>query len=328
MKGKSGAGRAITAREALELLRVEGPDLYDLLARAGRLRHERRGDEVALCSIVNARSGHCGEDCAFCAQSSRASAAIATYPLLTVERMVGAARDAADHGASCFSIVTSGRALGRREVGVVAEALGRIARELPVRPSASLGLLDADAVRRLRDVGLRRLHHNLETAESFFPTICSTHSWSASLDALHRAKDAGLQTCCGGIFGMGETPRQRVELLAAVRDADPESVPINFLNPVPGTRLGERAPMPALEALRIVAVARLMMPDKEIRVCGGRERVLGDLQSWIFLAGADGMMVGGYLTTIGRPVETDRKMIEDLGLRVAPGRCHGAPADG
>jgi biotin synthase len=119
---------------------------------------------------------------------------------------------------------------------------------------------------------------------------------------------------------MGETLKQRVELLAAVRDADPESVPINFLNPVPGTRLGRLPPMPALEALKIVAVARLMMPDKEIRVCGGRERVLGDLQSWIFLAGADGMMVGGYLTTIGRAVETDRKMIEDLGLRVAPGR--------
>jgi len=314
----------ISRREALELLRLEGPELYDLLARAGRVRHERRGDEIALCSIVNARSGHCGEDCAFCAQSSRAKAAVETYPLLGVERMVGAARDAAANGAACFSIVTSGRALGKRDLGVVAKALSRIGRELPVRPSASLGLLDADALARLRDAGLRRLHHNLETAESFFPSICTTRRWSDSVDAIRRAKEAGLETCCGGILGMGETPAQRVELLAAVRQVDPDSVPLNFLNPIPGTRLGDLPPMKPLDALKAVAVARLMMPGKELRVCGGRERVLGDLQSWIFLAGADGMMVGGYLTTIGRSVEADLRMIADLGLRVATPPLDGA----
>jgi len=310
--------RGISRREALGLLRTQGPELYDLLARAGRVRHERRGDAVALCSIVNAKSGHCGEDCAFCAQSHKAGAKIETYPLLPVERMVEAARAASGHGASCFSIVTSGRALGRKGLAAVGRALDEIARTLPVRPSASLGMLDRDALAALRDSGLRRFHHNLETAETHFPAICTTRRWRDAVDAVARAKQAGLQTCCGGIFGMGESLEQRVELLASIRDVDPDSVPLNFLNPIPGTRLGALRPMPALEALQVVAVARLMMPDKEIRACGGRERVLRDLQSWIFLAGADGMMIGGYLTTIGRPVETDLQMIADLGLRVAP----------
>jgi biotin synthase len=311
--------KGISAREALELLQAQGADVYDLLARAGRVRRETRGDVVALCSIVNAKSGHCGEDCAFCAQSSRAKAEIARYPLLPVEKMVGAARQAAADGATCFSIVTSGRAPGSKDLAAVGEALSIIGRELPLRPSASLGMLDGDALRRLRDAGLRRFHHNLETAESFFPAICSTRRWSDAVEAVRQAQQAGLSTCCGGIFGMGESLRQRVELLAAVRELDPDSVPLNFLNPIPGTRLEHLPTIPALEALQVIAVARLMMPDKEIRVCGGRERVLRDLQSWIFLAGADGMMVGGYLTTSGRPVADDLRMVVDAGMRL-PGR--------
>jgi len=306
--------RGIGKREAVELLELQGPEVLELFARANRVRQERRGNVVALCSIVNARSGHCGEDCAFCAQSGRARTRIARYPLISVERMFAAARAAAAHGATCFSIVTSGRRPARRELANVARAVERIARELPVRPSASLGLLGVRELLLLRDAGLRRYHHNLETAESHFPRICGTRRWRDGLRPIEAARHAGLSTCCGGIFGLGETRAQRVELLAALRDLEVDSVPLNFLHAIPGTRLEGEPPLPPLEALQAVAVARLMLPDREIRVCGGRGRVLRDLQSWIFAAGADGVMVGGYLTTPGRAVATDLRMIRDAGM--------------
>ncbi len=306
--------KGIGKREAVELLELEGPAVLELFARANRVRHERRGDVVALCAIVNARSGHCGEDCAFCAQSGRARTRIARYPLISVERMFAAARAASAHGATCFSIVTSGRQLGRSELRNVARAVERIARELPLRPSASLGLLGLRQLLQLRDAGLRRYHHNLETAESHFPHVCSTRRWSDGLRPLEAARHVGLSICCGGIFGLGETRAQRVELLAALRDLEVDSVPLNFLHAIPGTRLASEPPLPPLEALKVVAVARLMLPDRELRVCGGRGHVLRELQSWIFAAGADGVMVGGYLTTPGRAVATDLRMIRDAGM--------------
>jgi biotin synthase len=308
----------IGTKEAVELLACRGPELYELFARAGRLRHERRGDRVGLCAIVNAKSGSCPEDCAFCAQSAGARSTIELYPLLPAEVIVDAARKAERNGAACFGIVTSGRSLARdKDLDRVAAAVGMVARETPLRASASLGILGDDALLRLRDAGLARYHHNLETAESFWPQVCSTRPWSESVDTIRRAQAAGLSTCCGGIFGLGESLAQRVDLLAAVRDLGADSVPINFLNPIPGTRLEDAPPLPPLEALAVIAVARLMMPDREIRVCGGRERVLGEFQSWIFLAGADGMMVGGYLTTPGRAVDEDLRMIAAAGLEVA-----------
>lgn len=308
--------RGIAKREAVELLELEGPAVLELFARANRVRHERRGDVVGLCSIVNARCGFCGEDCAFCAQSGRARATIARYPLISIDRIVAAAGTAARNGATCFSIVTSGRKPGRRDLASIARAVERIARDVPVRPSASLGLLDAAELRALRDAGLRRYHHNLETAESHFPKICTTRRWSDGLRPIETARRVGLSTCCGGIFGLGESRAQRVELLAAVRDLGVDSVPINFLHPIPGTRLERQPLLPPIEALKIVAVARLMLPDREIRVCGGRTHVLRDLQSWVFAAGADGLMVGGYLTTPGRPVARDLRMVRDAGMEL------------
>jgi len=314
--------RGIGRREALELLELEGPAVIELFARANRVRHERRGDVAALCSIVNARSGHCDEDCAFCAQSRRARTVIDRYPLISVDRIVEAARAAAAAGATCFSIVTSGRRPGRRDLASIARAVERIARDLPVRPAASLGLLDVADLRALRDAGLRRYHHNLETAESYFGAICTTRRWADGLRPIAAARRVGLSTCCGGIFGLGESRAQRVELLAVLRDLGVDSVPLNFLHPIPGTRLEGRPPLPPLEALQCVAVARLMLPDREIRICGGRGRVLGDFQSWVFAAGADGLMVGGYLTTPGRPVADDLRMVREAGMRL-PERTAG-----
>lgn len=308
----------IDPKEALDRLRAEGPDLYALLARAGAERHARRGDRVGLCSIVNARCGACTEDCGFCAQSVRARSPIESHPLLDPDRIVAAARAAAAGGAGCFGIVTSGRTVAAdADLDRICEAVERIAADLPLRVSASLGLLGTEPLRRLRAAGLHRYHHNLETAESFYPSVCTTHAWSESVETIERARAEGLSICCGGLFGLGESPAQRIEFLEAIRRLEPDSVPINFFHPIPGTRMDHLAPLEPFEALKVVAVARLMLPAAEIRVCGGRERVLGDFQSWVFLAGADGLMVGGYLTTPGRPVAADLHWIARAGMVVA-----------
>lgn len=315
--GCDAAARGVSAAEALELLGLEGAERLELFARAGAARLAARGDEVGPCAIVNAKSGHCTSDCAFCAQSARSRAAIERHGLRSADELFEAARAAAAAGAVRFGLVTAGTALGRAELRVVAAAVSRIAAELPIAPCASLGLLGRGALAALRDAGLTRYHHNLEAAESFFPRLCSTRPWRRSVDTIVAAREAGLSTCCGGIFGLGESLAQRVELLEAIRDLGATSVPINFLHPIPGTPLERRPGPTALEALSVIAVARLMMPDREIRVCGGRERTLRDLQSWVLLAGADGIMVGGYLTTGGRRVEDDLQMIADAGFRAS-----------
>ena len=307
----------ISVAEARYLLDVEGPELYELLSRAGQTKLRHRGDSVDPCAIVNAKSGNCSQNCAFCAQSSRSEAAIERYGLLPAEALFDAARAAAEAGAARFSIVTSGRTVRTpAELRTIAQVIERIARELPVTPCASLGLLDAEALVRLRDAGLTRYHHNLESAESFWPSICTTRSWRRSLDTNTTAKELGLSVCCGGIFGLGESRTQRIELLEAIRDLEADSAPLNFLHPIPGTPLEGLRELTPLDCLKVVAVARLMMPEREVRICGGREHNLRDLQSWLLLAGADGIMVGGYLTTRGRTIADDLQMIRDAGLRL------------
>jgi biotin synthase len=307
----------IDTAEALELLRREGRATYDLLARAHALRLETRGLEVRLCGVVNAKSGECTEDCKFCAQSAHNDADVDCYPLLDEERLVAAAHEARGNRAARFGIVTSGKTLdGAGELDTVAAAVGRVKGEAGLGSCASLGHADEAMLRRLKEAGLERYHHNLETARSFFEQICTTRDYDDGVDTVRAAKQVGLSTCCGGLFGLGESLAQRVELLETIRELSVDSVPLNFFNPVPGTALTQVAPLEPLECLKVVAVARLMMPQKEIRVCGGREHNLGDLQSWTLLSGADGLMVGGYLTTKGRAVADDLKMISDAGFTV------------
>jgi len=307
--------RGIDVVEARELLALEGPLLYELLARAGRVRHELRGDVVHNCAIVSAKSGHCSQDCAFCAQSSRSKADIERYTLLPADEIVARAREAAEQGAERVGIVTSGRALSKdRELPVIREAIEKMSTSFEASPCASLGLLDAEALEELSKAGLSRYHHNLECSESFFPKVCSTRQWTDSIDTVEAAKKQSLLTCCGGIFGLGEEPRQRVELLESIRQLEVDAVPLNFLNPIAGTPLEDARGLKPLDCLKVIAVARLMMPEREIKVCGGREHALRDLQSWMLLAGADGLMVGGYLTTSGRSVADDLAMIRDVGL--------------
>lgn len=311
------SGAALGPEAALEVLRAGREDLPSILMAADELRRRHSGDKVNLCSIVNARSGACSEDCAFCAQSARHEASIETFPLLSTEKILARANEAAGFQAREFSVVTSG--YGERspkDFSRIAESVRALASETPFSVCASLGVVSSDQLLRLKECGLARYHHNLETARSHFSNICTTHSYEDDYEMVRRAKQAGLYVCSGGIFGMGESPEQRVELAMTLRELDVDSVPINFLNPIPGTPLAGRRDLTPFECLKIIAMLRLVLPDKDLVVCGGREVNLRDLQSMIFLAGANGMMVGGYLTTSGRSYQDDLRMIEDLGLEV------------
>ncbi|MCP4679451.1 MAG: biotin synthase BioB [Deltaproteobacteria bacterium] len=309
--------RGIDTREAIAFLECSGPDIYGLLSRANAARIENRGLDVRLCGVVNAKSGSCTEDCKFCAQSEHNDSTANCYPLIDDKGMVDAARNAEQNQATRFGIVTSGLAItDEKEIATIEQAVKGINCGLGIRSCASLGKVSRETLLRLKEAGLTRYHCNLETAKSYFPQICSTRDWSEAADTVRTAIEIGLDTCCGGLFGLGESPAQRVELLHSIRELGVTSVPLNFFHPVPGNRLEHVTPLSPLECLKIVAVARLMMPDKEIRVCGGREHNLRDLQSWSLISGADGLMVGGYLTTAGRDVQDDLQMIRDAGFMV------------
>lgn len=316
--------QAIDVDEARALMNSAGSDFYSLLARAGAIREQTRGRRVVLCGILNAKSGRCSEDCSFCAQSAHYRTDAPVHPLVDADRMVERAREVEAMGAREYSIVTSGNTIRKdSEIDEICRALERLRDEGTLWRCASLGNLSNDHLLRLANAGLTNYHHNLETSRSFFPKVCTTHEYEQDVETVRRAKALGLKVCCGGVFGLGEGPDHRVELASTLQELDVDSVPINLLNPIPGTPLEGGNGLTAMDGLRIIAVYRLMMPDKDIYVCGGREAILGDLQSWIFLAGANGMMVGNYLTTAGRDHGLDLQMVEDQGLEVMP--CGDAP---
>ena len=310
--------KGIDEKEALALLECQGKEAYALLARANQARIETKGFRIELCGVINAKSGMCSENCKFCPQSVHSDSAVDCYPLVSDDKIIDAAAQAARWKACRLGIVTSGeRIQEEEEIETIINALTRMKKETGISPCASLGIITPETMKRFKDAGLTRYHCNIETAKSFFDHICSTHSWEDSVNTIKTAKSLGLTTCSGGIFGLGESLSQRVEMLSQVRDLEVDSVPINFLNPIKGTALEDATPLLPMECLKAVAVARLMMPTKTIRICGGREHNLRDLQSWLLISGADGLMVGGYLTTQGRSVIDDIKMIEDGGFEIA-----------
>lgn len=312
------AGGAITESEALALTTVAGPDLFFLFAEANRTRERFLGSGIFLCSIINAKSGRCPENCSFCAQSAHHITDAPVYPLVDEERMVACAREAESAGSSCYGIITSGTGIARgEELERILRAIRRIKSETAISPSCSLGIIDRETALLLKEAGMETYHHNLETARSFFPNVCTTHDYQEDVETVRVVKEAGLKVCCGGIFGLGESAPQRVELALTLRELQVDSVPLNFLNPIAGTRLEGANHITPLECLQTVALFRLILPARKISVCGGRDRNLRDLQSWIFMAGASGAMVGNYLTTAGRPVEQDWQMLKDLELTVA-----------
>jgi biotin synthase len=310
-------GEGLSFERALEISKLDGVDLYTLFDLTNRMREKFKGDEINLCSIINAKSGLCPEDCSFCSQSVHHDAKIDIYPLVDPSRIFDAAFNAVKNGAQEFSIVTSGKALtGKMELEVISTSLREMKEKLPINRCASFGIMDMESLRVLKDSGLQCYHHNLETARSFFSQVCTTHDYDEDVEAIQVAKELGFRVCCGGIFGLGESWEQRVELAFTLKELDVDSIPINFLSPIKGTRMEGANHLTPMECLKIIALYRCVHPKRDITICGGREVNLRDLQSIMFLAGANGTMMGNYLTTSGRPPEDDLTMIRDLGLRV------------
>ena len=312
------SGGRIDLSEAISLSQCAGADLADLFIAASRVKEHYRGSSVDICSIVNAKSGACSEDCRFCAQSSHYSTESPVYPLIDVDRMNEAAREAKINGARRFCIVTSGRGIDdSTDLRNIARGIERVS-AAGLSPCATLGALTHDQLRYLKDAGLHRYHHNIETSREFFPTICTTHTFDERTDLLRHARSIGLSACSGGILGMGETMRDRVSMAFSLKELDVESIPINFLMPIAGTPMDKVTPLAPLEALHAIALFRMILPDREIRVCGGRGTALGNLHPRIFQAGADGFMIGNYLTRTGLDPASDLRMLEELGLSVRP----------
>lgn len=307
-------GERISRQDALSISSVSDKEIFELFCSANRIREHFRGDRVDLCAIVNAKSGACPEDCSYCAQSVRSSAEIKTFPLVEKSTVIEKAAEARQGGAKRFCIVTSGKKASSRELEKIAEMISGV-RSLGLLPCATLGLLSGEELLLLKDAGLERYHHNLETSERFFLEICSTHTYQDKIRTIKEVKATGLSLCSGGLFGLGEKWEDRIDMAFALREINPDSVPINFLMPIKGTRLGIREPLHPLEALKIIALYRFILPDKEIRICGGRMQTLGDFNSFVFFAGADGLLTGNYLTTPGRDFEDDLKLISQFGLR-------------
>lgn len=312
-------GADITRSEAMRVLSLrQQEEIVMLLAHATMLRNHFRGNRIDLCAVVNAKSGRCTEDCIFCAQSARHKTDIKTYPLINISEVRRVSSLAGGDGAHRLGIVTSGKGIqNKEELERICEFVKEISKRSNLTPCASLGMLSDEQLARLRDAGLKRYHHNLETAESYFPKICSTHTYKERVDTVRLVKKKGFEVCSGGIFGLGETSEQRVELSFTLKDLEVDSVPLNFLNPVKGTPAEKQPLLPPLETLKIIALFRFVLPKKDIRMCGGREVALRTLQPLMYLAGANGTMVGNYLTTSGRDPRVDLQEIIDLGFTSA-----------
>jgi len=292
-----------------------GAEIFDLFSLSNKIRERSRGNIIDLCSIVNAKSGACPEDCSYCAQSSKSKAEIEVYPLIKKDIVIEKAKEARDAGVKRFCIVTSGRKVSGADLKEIAGMIKDI-RDIGLLPCATLGLMNKDELSFLKDSGLERYHHNLETSESFFPEICRTHTFNDKIKTIEAAKSAGLSVCSGGIFGMGETWDDRIDMAFALRELNVDSIPINYLIPVKGTAFGEKEMLNPFEALKIISLHRFIMPEREIRICGGRLQVLGEFNSMVFMAGADSLLTGNYLTTTGRTFADDLKLIRDYGLEI------------
>ena len=291
-------------------------EIPDLLALADEVRARNCGDGIAVEVLYNAKRGGCSEDCHFCSQSARFSTGVEPEILAPVESFVDAARDAKARGAGEFCIVVAVRGPSERLLARVCDAAGRIKSELRFTVAVSLGILSDAHVDRLAHAGVDKVNHNLETSRRYFPSICSTHTYEERWETCMRVKRRGLELCCGGIIGMGETAADRIDFLLGLQELEPQEVPINFLNPRPGTPLADRSLVEPVEALRFVAMARLALPKALVRFAGGREITLQGLQDLGMRSGASGIVLGNYLTTSGRGDADDFAMLDRLGFEI------------
>jgi len=289
--------------------------LDDLLNEANRVRNDTFGKEIDLCAIINIKNGRCTMDCRFCAQSQHHNTTIETFPLRQTEELSLETHKLWEQNIPHVGWVGSGRSLKTEELDTVLSEVESVMSEKGAQQvCASLGQLDASALKQLKDAGVCRYHHNLETSERFYPAICTTQDWRDRLATVSRVKELGWTICSGGLFGLGETWEDRQQLALTLKELEVDSVPINFLSPIPGTPLADQKPLSADEALRIITLFRLTLPKVTIRICGGRPTVLPDRQQdeLLFRAGANALMTGNYLTTSGISPEKDREMIERL----------------
>jgi len=310
-------GGRVERDEVLWLLnREEREEVHELMSWANRIRERFKGNQIHLCSIVNVKAGGCPENCKFCAQSAFYQTESPRYSLVDPEPVHKAIDEAQRHGVVGLGLVAAWKGLEEGPIlDQVCARLKEITDDGRVRTDASLGLIKSQAVAdRLRDAGVECYNHNLETSRRYFPEQCSTHSYDDRLQTLRFLKQAGIGLCCGGILGLGETREDRCDLALAIRDVGASVVPINVLNPIPGTPYEKNPPLPPMEVLKTIACFRFVLPRQEIIMAGGRTVNLRDAQAMVFFAGASGLMVGNYLTTMNQPVEKDLQMIRDLGF--------------
>ena len=311
--------------EALEFGALTDHDeIGALVERAWEVRQERFGDSTDMCSLVNAKSGGCAEDCGFCAQSRYAEADTPMHAMMEPEQILEHARAAEAAGAHRFCMVTQGQGLSKRDFAKIEAGAKLVAEHTNLKRCVSIGHISPDRARRLADAGIQRVHHNVETARSYYDEVTTTVRYEGRMRTIDAVKDAGLETCVGGILNLGETPRQRVEMAFELAEVNPTSVPINLLNPRTGTKFGDRPLMDPWEVVKWVAIFRLILPDALFRLCGGRVENLQELQPLAVKAGLNGVMMGNFLTTLGVEPAQDRAMFEELGLNVARQPDNGA----
>jgi biotin synthase len=315
----------ITPEKALSYgLQTDHEEIEALVERAWEVRRENFGDSTDMCSLVNAKSGGCAEDCGFCAQSRFADADTVMHAMMEPEQILEHARAAEAAGAHRFCMVTQGQGLSKRDFEKILEGAELVAEQTNLKRCASIGHMSAERAKALKDAGIQRVHHNVESARSYYPEVSSTVRYEGRLRTIQAVKEAGLETCVGGILNLGESPEQRVEMAFELSEINPTSVPINLLIPKQGTKFGEREVMDPWEAVKWIAIFRLIIPGALFRLCGGRVENLGSLHKLAVKAGLNGVMMGNFLTTLGAEPAEDRAMFEELGLNVARQPDNGA----
>ncbi len=318
------AGEQLDADEAIEVLLADDAEVLEVLAAAYRVRQHYFGRQVQLYFLMNAKSGLCSEDCGYCSQSKNSAAEIPKYNLLDREQLMRGAREAVDRKAKTYCLVISARGPSQSEMKTVEQIVPEIKKQFNLNVCASLGLLTTEQATRLKACGVDRINHNLNTSDEFYSEVCSTHSFQDRIDTLQASRNAGLELCSGGIIGMGESPRDVVNMALELREQGVDSIPVNFYNPIPGTPLADSLqpkslPLTPNYCLKVLAMFRLTNADREIRIAGGRELHLRSMQA-LGLYAANSIFVGDYLTTKGQLPESDYAMISDLGFEVVEER--------
>lgn len=307
-------GNLIDFEEAIELSEdmLENEELFNL---ADKICKKHMENKVDLCSIINAKSGKCSENCKYCAQSGHYNTGVPSYPLIDMQDVLASAKENENEGVHRFSIVTSGGSLTNNDFEKVLEMIVALRAETNLKLCASLGSISYDRALRLKEAGLSYYHHNIETCQEYYANICDTHTYDDRIQTIKNAIKAGLEVCCGGIIGMGESMEQRIKMAFEIREMGITSIPINILSPIKGTPLEHIEKIEPMEVLKTISLFRLITPYASIRYAGGR-KALGELQQKGFMAGINAAMVGNYLTTVGNTISDDVKMIREIGLEI------------